>query len=180
MGTAEKETSSRAAAAPRQEGRRQRWAAALVSARQDTGRVAFGLAFFRGALGLMVAFIHGWHKAVEGAAHFTSGAPWPLVGDVVAVGLPVPTLFATLAALTQLVGGLLLAAGLFTRPSALGVSVTMGVAFLLNVTAGGPDAELAALYGLAALGFAFVGGGRFSGDEVFFQRRGPSRKTTAS
>ena len=50
------------------------------------------------------------------------GAPWPLVGDVVAVGLPVPTLFATLAALTQLVGGLLLAAGLFTRPSALGVS----------------------------------------------------------
>src|SRR2546428_13908461 len=54
-------------------------------------------------------------------------------GFVVALekmGVPIPEAAATASGLAELGGGLALAAGLFTRPAALAVTVNMGVAGL--------------------------------------------------
>jgi putative oxidoreductase len=76
--------------------------------------------------------------------------------------------FATLAGLVEVVGGLALMLGLFTRPAALAVAVLMGVALSVHVpngffwTEGGFEYPL--MWGLLAVAIIFRGGGRFSLD----------------
>src|ERR671918_92393 len=69
-----------------------------------------GLLLLRVFTGLSLAIAHGWDKVPPSARFITR------VGEM---GLPAPELFAWLAALAEFGGGLLLAAGLFTRPVAL-------------------------------------------------------------
>ena len=137
---------------------------ALLSTRLDQPAPAVGLLVLRAVVGLLVAALHGWHKVAEGVAHAATGAPWPLVADVEALGLPAPLAWAWAASLAQFGGGLALAAGAATRPAGAAVASTMAVAVWLNVSTGGPDAELAALYGLVAGAFALVGGGPYALD----------------
>ena len=125
----------------------------------DTGVVAL-----RTAIGLLIATLHGWHKVVDGWRYATTGAEWPLLNDTIAMGFPAPIVFATAAALSQFIGGCLLAAGLFTRVAAVLVSVTLLVAVAFNVQTSGPDAQLAALYALVSGAFVLIGGRRFSWD----------------
>lgn len=87
------------------------------------------------------------------------------IDAVSGMGFPAPTLFAWSAALSELVGGLLLAIGLFTRPAALFILTTMGVAaFILHRADPFQDRELAIIYGAVALVFLFSGAGRLSLD----------------
>lgn len=129
-----------------------------------------GLAALRVGAGLMMAFGHGLGK-IPPPAGFVD-----LVGGV---GLPVPVLFAWLAALAESAGGLLLAAGLATRPAAAAILVTMLIAAFgahLAVgdplfASGGPSAEKAVLYALVALAFVTAGSGRLSGDYLLRKAR---------
>ncbi|MFM8704258.1 MAG: DoxX family protein [Planctomycetia bacterium] len=127
-----------------------------------------GFTALRVAVGLMMAVGHGWAK-VPPAAGF--------VEAVGGLGFPMPTAFAWAAGLSELVGGLLIAAGLFTRPASLFLAATMGVAAFLKHGADplfsrqGPSKELALLYFAAAVAFLLAGSGRFGLDSLVRGRR---------
>ena len=127
-----------------------------------------GFAAMRVAVGLMMAFGHGLAK-VPPATGF--------VEAVGSLGFPMPAVFAWAAGLSELVGGLLIAAGLFTRPASLFLAVTMGVAAFLKHGADplfsreGPSKELALLYFAAAVAFLLAGSGRFAIDFLLRARR---------
>lgn len=134
-----------------------------------------GIALLRIVTGSVVATLHGWHKVVQGWDYVTAGSDWPLLHDIVQLGLPLPGVFAILAALSQFGGGCLLALGASTRVAAFLVASTMVTALVFNLQSGGPDAELAGLYGLVTGAFAVAGGGRWSLDRHFEEKRYTAR-----
>jgi putative oxidoreductase len=127
--------------------------------------VGAGLLVLRLGIGLAMSFAHGLGKIPpsEGFVSVTAG-----------LGFPLPTFFAWAAAISEFVGGLLVALGLLTRPAALAILCTMLVAFLMR-HAGEPfgDRELAFLFGVGSLALAFAGAGRYSLDAVLFREKRP-------
>jgi len=81
---------------------------------------ALGWTLVRVTFGLMLSLAHGLPKARGDMARFAEG--------VANLGFPLPTFFAWCATLTELVGGVLIAVGLFTRPAAAFAAFTMLVA----------------------------------------------------
>lgn len=117
-----------------------------------------GLLVLRLGAGLPLALAHGLGKLppsdgfIEGTAE---------------MGFPVPVLFAWAAALAEFAGGLLVAAGLLTRPAAVVAAFTMAVAAF--VRHGGDafgDRELAIVYLVMLVAVALTGPGRFSLDAL--------------
>ena len=128
--------------------------------------------------GIGLAVFHGWPKLaalVGGTSRFHEG--------LAAMGFPAPVAFAWAAALAETAGGVLVAAGLFTRVAAALCAVVMAVAAFARHHAhhlllgklgfhtvtpesakawGSP--ELALVYLLAFLALALAGGGRLSLD----------------
>lgn len=86
-------------------------------------------------------------------------------------GFPMPMLFAWAATATEIVGGLLLAFGLLTRPSAFFIVCTMATAVVFQ-HANDPFSgkEKALLFGFIALAFLCLGGGRWSLDARLSKR----------
>lgn len=119
----------------------------------------------RVASGLMMA-THGYGKIFEEGRmeRFTTG-----VGEM---GFPLPGLFAWLAALSELVGGIALALGLGARVSAALIAGTMFVAAFIR-HGGDPfeKKELALLYLVVMLFFAAWGGGRWALDRLLCRNR---------
>jgi putative oxidoreductase len=116
----------------------------------------FSLTFLRVFTGLSMAFSHGIGKVPPQEM---------LLQGVAAIGFPMPEFFAWAAGLSEFAGGILLALGLFTRPSAAFLAFTMGVAAIV-VHAADPFAkkELGLLYFSIALVFTVRGSGRWSVD----------------
>ena len=122
-----------------------------------------GLAILRISAGLMLAFGHGVGK-LPPSDHF--------VDIVASLGFPIPLVFAWAATASEFLGGLLLAAGLFTRPAALSILITMTVAaFLRQANDPFPAKEKAILYGLVALAFLLFGAGKFGVDALLKKKR---------
>jgi len=129
----------------------------------STRYLSHGLLVIRVAAGLVLA-PHGWFKLVDGAQG--------LAGGLAAKGLPMPSVLAWCATLSELVGGALLIAGLFTRPAAAVVSFTMVFAWVSSHLAdlpkigrpGGPAFEYPFLLSMVALGIVLAGPGRYSAD----------------
>ncbi|WP_413560545.1 DoxX family protein [Bdellovibrio sp. HCB209] len=124
---------------------------------QNTGTTGqVGLLVLRLFAGLVMAFAHGMGKFPISDQ---------LIAGVESVGFPMPVVFAYAAALTELVGGVLLALGLLTRPVGLFLAFTM---FVAGVFIHGADPfnvkELAFFYMFVYIFFACYGGGRFSLD----------------
>jgi putative oxidoreductase len=117
-----------------------------------------GLVIVRVFCGLALALAHGWGKIPPQAG---------FVGMVAGMGMPAPTLFAWLAGLAEFAGGLLLAAGLLTRPTSLVIAVHFTVVAVM-AHAGDPFGrrELALFFLVSALLFLCSGGGRYSLDAV--------------
>jgi putative oxidoreductase len=122
-----------------------------------------GLLVIRLAIGLSLAFLHGIGK-VPPAERFIAG--------VTDMGFPLPVLFAWAAGLSEFVGGLLVAIGLFTRPAAASIAITMAVAAFIR-HAGDPlgDRELPIVFLCIAVGVLLTGAGAFSVDAWWQQRR---------
>ena len=87
--------------------------------RQGKG-AALGWTLVRVTFGLMLSLAHGLPKARGDMGRFAEG--------VANLGFPFPLFFAWCATLTELVGGLAIAVGLFTRPAAAFAAFTMLVA----------------------------------------------------
>jgi putative oxidoreductase len=124
-----------------------------------------GLLIVRVGSGVLMAYAHGFSKVYSNGS---VGIPDQLVSGVRSMGFPAPTAFAWMAALTECIGGILLALGLMTRPVALALTFNMGVAAFV---AHGKDPlavkEMALLYLLAFQVFIFTGAGRYSLDKFF-------------
>jgi putative oxidoreductase len=130
----------------------------------ESARQQLGWAVVRVAFGLGLAVFHGGVKAFgEGKlVGFTK-----TVGDL---GFPAPTFFAWSATLAELVGGLLLALGLATRPAAAMAGVTMLVALYRHLPDPFSKMELALLYLAVMVAAMLIGGGRYSIDAVLKPR----------
>ena len=110
----------------------------------------------RVVVGVLMAVLHGSGKFPPSEQ---------LIGGVGALGFPAPALFAWLATLAELVGGIFIAIGFLTRPAAFMLFITMAVAvFGRHATDPINVKELAILYLFFALVFLARGAGRFSID----------------
>jgi putative oxidoreductase len=126
------------------------------------------LLVLRLAAGLGLA-VHGYQKVISG----TDFSEWPwqfeamngFAGWLDSLGVPLPHLAAWIAKLSELVGGVCVALGFFTRPAAFFAAVTMAIAILV-AHLGDPfgDWELAALYFAAMTAIMFSGPGEYSLD----------------
>lgn len=121
-----------------------------------------GITPLRVFTGLALCLGHGLGKFPVTAAFVTR---------VEGFGFPMPIRFAWAATATEIVGGLLLAIGLLTRPSAFLVLCTMTTAVVFQ-HANDPFSgkEKALLFGVIALAFLCLGGGRWSVDARLSKR----------
>jgi putative oxidoreductase len=139
--------------------------------------------------GLYMAFGHGWGKVSALAGGTADG----LIGGVTKLGFPMPVVFAWAAALSEFLGGLLVAFGLFTRYAAAFAAFTMFVAAFFQHHAAGVflnwlgiapvtdevrkswgNPELAFTYMLVFLAIALIGAGALSIDALLARRKAGS------
>jgi putative oxidoreductase len=127
------------------------------------GGADYALLALRLSFGLTLAFAHGLGK-ITGLGNF--------IGTVARRGIPLPEVFGPAAALSEFAGGILLAIGLFTRPAAAFVLVTMLVAgFYVHAADPFSRKELAFAYAFVAVALILAGPGRFSLDARLLTRR---------
>ncbi|HKE02208.1 MAG TPA: DoxX family protein [Planctomycetota bacterium] len=120
----------------------------------------FGLLVLRATGGLSLALGAGWGKVKDIA---------PFEQAIAQLGFKPPAAWAWAAALSEFIGGLLVAAGLLTRVGAFFAAVVMGVA-LGKVLAGEPfEKQMPALLLLGMFVTVFLcGPGKLSLDQAFF------------
>lgn len=128
----------------------------------ESGFANLGLLILRIFTGLSLAFGHGIlklppsEKFIEGVAN---------------LGFPAPAFFAWAAVCTEFFGGLLLAVGLLTRPSAFFIFITMMVAaFLRHASDPYTVKEKALLFGVVAVVFLLIGSGKYALDAALRKR----------
>ena len=121
------------------------------------------LLVLRVTFGVALALAHGYGKVVS---------PERFLQGLTTRGFPLPGLFGWAAIASELIGGLLLALGLLTRPAAAFVLITLSVA-AFDIHAADPFAkrELALAYVSVALAILIAGPGRFSLDRRLFVAR---------
>src|SRR6266566_9354687 len=78
----------------------------------------FGHLFLRISAGLMIFYIHGWHKLEGGLAYLQHGTPWKLAEEVAGMHFHAPLASAFAATAVQFICAPLVALGLFTRLNA--------------------------------------------------------------
>lgn len=117
-----------------------------------------GLLILRLTAGLGLAFAHGFAKFPPHAG---------IVHVIAQLGFPFPIVFAWIAGFSEFLGGLCIAAGLFTRPATLIVGFTMVIAAVSYPGAKTfATSELALLYLIICQLLFFQGAGRFSLDRI--------------
>ena len=98
-------------------------------------------------------------------------------GVVTFIGLPFPVFFTYCAAYIEIIGSILFALGLFTRPAAIALLSTMLVAIYFHIKDTGFSIrpyETASLYALCFLFFLINGAGQFSPDALIANYVGDS------
>jgi putative oxidoreductase len=136
-----------------------------ATARNSAG---LGLFLLRLATGLTLA-AHGAQKVfVMGFAGVTAG--------FTKMGVPMPGIAGPAIGILELVGGIMLAVGLFTRLVGLGLALDMlGAVLLVHLKNGffAPGGiEFVMMLGVASLCFAIDGAGPYSVDATLAERRG--------
>jgi len=128
-----------------------------------------GLLIFRLGVGAMFMFVHGGPKLLGGPER------WAAVGGAMkwlGVGFA-PEFWGFMAALSEFLGGLLLALGLFYRAASLFLLLTMIVAANMHLGRGDnlTRASHAIENSFIFLAMIFIGPGKYSLDALFHQRR---------
>jgi putative oxidoreductase len=118
-------------------------------------------------LGLLFLRLSGAAFATHGYQKIFQGDMSKFAAEFGAKGFPVPSAFAWVTALTELLGGLLVAFGLYTRFGAAFAAVIMFVAaFLLHASEDFRTREMELLYLVVMLAVACLGPGKWSLDGV--------------
>ncbi len=141
----------------------------------DSALVRWGQFILRVSAGLMIFYIHGWHKLEGWISYQRHGTPWKLAEEVAGMHLPAPLAAAAAATLVQFVCSLCVVLGLLTRINAALLVGALSGAILQNLMAH-RDPQLAMLYTLTMVAMVFLGGGRFSLDaRLVSSRQLPSK-----
>jgi len=122
-----------------------------------------GHLFLRVSAGLMIFYIHGWHKLEGWMAYLQRGTPWKLEEEVAGMHFPAPLVSAVAATLVQFICSPFIVLGLFTRLNAALLLCALSGAILQNLLAG-RDPQLAILYSLMVFTLIFIGSGKYSLD----------------
>jgi len=133
---------------------------------------AWGQLILRVAVGLMIFYIHGWHKLKGGLAYLRNGTPGKVAEEVAEMRFSALVASAFAATIVPLICSLFLVAGLLTRVNASLLAGPLCVANLQNVLAR-RDPQLAILDMLIMVALVFLGGGRFSLDALVLSRISP-------
>jgi putative oxidoreductase len=134
-----------------------------VSVEPNGAAATCGHLFLRISAGLMIFYIHGWHKLEGWIAYLQNGTPWKLAEEVAGMHFPAPLASAVAATWVQFICSLFVTAGLFTRINAALLACVLGGAILQNLLAD-RDPQLAILYTLVTITLVFLGGGKISID----------------
>src|SRR6266478_9072624 len=132
----------------------------------------WGHFLLRVSAGLMIFYIHGWHKLEGWIAYLQNGTPWKLAGEVAGMHFPAPLASAIAATLVQFICSLFVTVGLFTLINAALLVCVLGGAILQNLLAD-RDPQLAILYTLVAITLVFLGGGKLSLDAKMLSKSEP-------
>ncbi|MCX6951246.1 MAG: DoxX family protein [Verrucomicrobia bacterium] len=146
---------------------RSAWFHRVVAAEKSGPAGAGGLLLLRVATGLLIFYVHGWHKLEGGIAYLRHGTPWQLAEEIAAMRVPWPLAAAFAATAVQFVCAPLLVVGWFTRVNAAVLAGVLGGAIVQNLLAG-RDPQLALLYTIVVAALAVTGGGPFSLDARLF------------
>lgn len=127
--------------------------------------INFGLLFYRLALGISM-FYHGYLKYVSGEQGlYKVGAMLSALG--VSSGFEV--ILGTIASYAEMVGGILLIIGLFTRIGTLLVVGSLAVATILNLNGNFFSWDYPSQMAFGAIMLFFAGAGRYSLDKALFK-----------
>lgn len=138
--------------------------------------MSIGALFIRGILGA-VMFGHGAQKVLGWWGG--GGMQQTLEG----MGQKFPEFLVYAASFSEFLGGALILVGLFTRPAALFVGITMLVASMQHVSGGffaaNKGMEFPLTLALVAIGVLFIGPGKYSIDALLASRKAgePANKT---
>ena len=127
--------------------------------------INFGLLFYRLALGISM-FYHGFLKYVSGEQGLYK------VGAMLsALGVPsgFEVILGTIASYAEMVGGILLIIGLFTRIGTLLVVGTLAIATILNLNGNFFSWDYPSQMAFGAIMLFFAGAGRYSLDKALFK-----------
>ena len=127
--------------------------------------INFGLLFYRLALGISM-FYHGYLKYVSGEQGLYK------VGAMLStLGMPsgFEVILGTIASYAEMVGGILLIIGLFTRIGTLLVVGTLAVATILNLNGNFFSWDYPSQMAFGAIMLFFAGAGRYSLDKALFK-----------
>lgn len=143
----------------------------MTNTTAPSSSASLGLLVLRIVVGLIFV-AHGAQKIFEYTLPGT-------IGSFADMGVPLPEIAAPFVAFVELVGGALLALGLFTRPVGILLAIDMIVAIVAvhlpaGLWVGEGGYEYVAVLGVAALALAFTGAGRFSIDGAFLRGRAPA------
>lgn len=143
----------------------------MTNTPRPSAAASLGLLVLRVVVGAVFA-AHGAQKVFE----FTIPGT---IGSFAGMGVPLPEIAAPVVAFVELVGGILLILGFFTRPVGILLAVDMVVALVAvhlpaGLWVGDGGYEFVAVLGVAALALAFTGAGRFSLDSAVLRGRVPA------
>jgi putative oxidoreductase len=119
-------------------------------------------------IGLSFVILHGWGKITGGPQR------WKSVGTAMKnLGLDfLPVFWGFMAAFSETIGGVLVILGLFFRPAAALVLITMFVAAVKHISAGDPLSKIAhpVELGLVMILFLVIGAGKYSLDYIVWRK----------
>jgi putative oxidoreductase len=128
----------------------------------------FAILISRLIIGAAFAYVHGWKKIIGGSEMWTN-----LGGAMKSIGINfLPVFWGFMASFSEFFGGILVAVGLFFRPSAILIFVTMVVAAAFHFNNGDPISKIFYPLEIAALMFLMIytGPGKYSLDKMFFNK----------
>ena len=126
----------------------------------------FGLFLIRVCIGI-VFILHGYPKMFGGTME------WAALGATgmssIGVGFFLP-FWGFMAAFAEFVGGICLVIGIFSRPAALLIFITMVFAALFHITSGKGSPASAIQLGVIVSALFISGPGKYSLDHLFFSK----------
>ncbi|WP_194762376.1 DoxX family protein [Microbacterium sp. UFMG61] len=143
----------------------------MTNTTAPSAAASLGLLVLRIVVGAVFA-AHGAQKIFEYTIPGT-------IGSFAGMGVPMPEIAAPFVAFVELIGGILLVLGLFTRLAGILLAIDMIVALVLvhlsaGLWVGEGGYEFVAVLGAGALALALTGAGRFSLDRAFLRGRVPA------